>query len=122
MPGSLTSRIRQLGPSLRGLNKNSCAVPKDLECKPTDSSSTWRDSRTSVSSSTMNTVGTSCVLITTRLNQKESQNQNVASFILSSPPKRGLTPPDRLYRMMQSGSRLRPRCRGMELEDGWRPL
>src|SRR5216684_8441534 len=32
MPGSLTSRIRQLGPSLRGLDKNSCAVPKDLAC------------------------------------------------------------------------------------------
>jgi hypothetical protein len=37
----------------------------------------------------MNTVGTSCVLITTRLNQKESQNQNVASFIPSSPIKAG---------------------------------
>src|SRR5271168_892310 len=101
MPGSLTSRIRQLGPSLRGLDKNSCAVPKDLDCKPTDSSSSWRDSRTSRSSSTMNTVGTSCVLIMTRLNQKESQNENVASFILSSPIKRRLTTPDRLYRMMQ---------------------
>src|ERR1700720_3150608 len=74
MPGSLTSRIRQLGPSLRGLDKNSCAVPKDLECKPTDSSSSWRDSRTSLSSSTMNTVGTSCVLISTRPCQKKSQN------------------------------------------------
>src|SRR5437588_10810666 len=63
MPGSLTSRIRQLGLSLRGLDKNSCAVPKDLECRPTDSSSSWRDSRTSLSSSTMNTVGTSCALI-----------------------------------------------------------
>src|SRR6266404_7873315 len=73
MPGSLTSRIRQLGPPLRGLDKNSCAVPKDLECKPTDSSSSWRDSRTSLSSSTINMVATSCVLITTRLNQKESQ-------------------------------------------------
>src|SRR5882724_5261125 len=90
MPGSLTSRIRQLGPSLRGLDKNSCAVPKDLECKPTDSSSSWRDSRTSLSSSTMNTVGTSCVLITTRLNHKESHNQNVASFVPSSPIKRQL--------------------------------
>src|SRR6266849_1847840 len=103
MPGSLTSRIRQLGPSLRGLDKNSCAVPKDLECKPTDSSSSWRDSRTSLSSSTINTVGTSCVLITTRLNQKESQNQDVASFVLSSPIKRRLTTPNRLYRMMQIG-------------------
>src|SRR5271163_705022 len=104
MPGSLTSRIRQLGPSLslRGIDKNSCAVPKALECKPTDSSSSWRDSRTSLSSSTMNTVGTSCVLITTRLNQKE--NQNIASFILSSPIKPRLTTPDRLYRMMQCGS------------------
>src|SRR5229473_4407117 len=107
MPGSLTSRIRQLGPSpsLRGLDKNSCAVPKDLECKPTDSSSSWRDSRTSLSSSTMNTVGTSFVLITTRLNHKESQNQNVASFVLSSPINRRLKTPDRLYRIMQCGSR-----------------
>src|SRR5271156_2407269 len=112
MPGSLTSRIRQLGPSLRGLDKNSCAVPKDLDCKPTDSSSSWRDSRISRSSSTMNTVGTSCVLIMTRLNQKESQNENVASFILSSPIKRRLTTPDRLYRMMQweaAQSRAKPR-------------
>src|SRR5260370_4718795 len=70
MPGSLTSRIRQLGPSLRGLDKNACAVPKDLECKPTDSSSSWRDSRTSLSSSTMNTGGTSCVLIAPRPCQK----------------------------------------------------
>src|SRR5882757_7512640 len=98
MPGSLTSRMRQLGPSLCGLDKNSCAVPKDLEGKPTDSSSSWRDSRTSASSSTMNTVGTSCVLITTRLKQKESKNQNVPSFILSSPIKRRVTAPDRLYR------------------------
>src|SRR5258707_15786076 len=112
MPGSLTSRIKQLGPSLHVLNKNSCAVPKDLECKPTDSSSSWRDSRTSLSSSTMNTVGTSCVLITTRLNQKESQNQNVASFILSSPIKRRLTTPDRLYRMMQCGSCAKPPAKG----------
>src|SRR5712671_2579756 len=99
MPGSLTSRIRQLGPSLRGLDKNSCALPKDLECKPTDSSSSSRDSRTSRSSSTMNTVGTSWVLITTRLNQKESQN--VASCIASPPIKLRLTTPDRLYRMLQ---------------------
>src|SRR5882757_2429453 len=70
MPGSLTSRIRQLGPSLRGVDKNSCAVAKDLECKPTDSSSSWRDSRTSLSSSTINTVGTSCVLICARPGQK----------------------------------------------------
>src|SRR6266481_4580973 len=119
MPGSLTSRIRQLEPSLRALDKNSCAVPKDLECKPTDSSSSWRDSRTSLSSSTMNTVGTSCMLITTRLKQKESQNQNVASYILSSPIKRWLTPPDRLYRMMQWGSRAKPRVeRGSR---GWSP-
>src|SRR6266436_9335891 len=103
MPGSLTSRMRQLGPSLRGLDKNSCAVPRDLECKPTDSSSSWRDSRTSLSSSTMNMVGTSCVLITTSLNQKESQNQDVASLVLSSPIKLRLTTPDRLYRMMQCG-------------------
>src|SRR5882762_8661601 len=104
MPGSLTSRIRQLGQSLCALDKNSCALPKDLECKPTDSSSSWRESRTSLSSSTMNTVGTSCVLMTTRLNQMESQNQNVASFILSSPIKRRVTAPDRLYRMMQYGN------------------
>src|SRR5260370_25519576 len=98
MPGSLTSRIKQLGPSpsLRGFDKNSCAVPKDLECKPTESSNSWRDSRTSLSSSTMNTVGTSCVVITTRLNLKEGQNQNVASFILSSPIKRRLTTRHRL--------------------------
>src|ERR1700755_2485222 len=101
MPGSLTSRIRQLGPSLRAFDKNSCAVPKDLECKPTDSSSSWRDSRTSLSSSTMNTVGTSCGLITTRLNQKEIQTQDAASFILSQPITHRLTTPDRLYRIMQ---------------------
>src|SRR6267143_2020381 len=70
MPGSLTSRIRQLGPSLRVLDKHSCAVPKDLECKPTDSSNSWRDSRTSLSSSTMNTVGASCALIAPRPYQK----------------------------------------------------
>src|SRR3954469_22991710 len=109
MPGSLTSRIRQLGPSPRGLDKNSRAVPKDLECKPTDSSSSWRDSRTSLSSSTMNTVGTSCVLITTRLMPQESQDQNVASFILSSPIMRRWTATDRLYRMMQWGSGAKPR-------------
>src|SRR5437660_11738049 len=101
MPGSLTSRIRQLGQSLRGFDKNSCAVPKDLERKPTDSSSSWRDSRTSLSSSTMKTVGTSCVLISTRLIQKESQNQNVPSFILARSIKGRCTTPDRLYRMMQ---------------------
>src|SRR5258707_14896474 len=111
MPGSLTSRIRQLGPSLRALDKNSCALPKDLECKPTDSSSSWSDSRTSVSSSTMNTVGTSCVLITTRLSQKENQNLEVASFILSLPIKRRFTTPDRLYRMLQCG-----RAQGLEAE------
>src|ERR1700719_3265929 len=99
MSGSLTSRIRQLGPSLRELDKNSCAVPKDLECKPTDSSRSWRDSHTSLSSSTMNTVGISCVLITTCLNQKE--NRNVATFVLSSPIMWRSTTPDRLYRMMQ---------------------
>src|SRR5277367_661075 len=115
MPGSLTSRIRQLGFSLRGLDKNSCADPKDLECKPTDSSNSWRDSRTSLSSSTMNTVGTSCVLITTRLNQKESQNQNVASLILSSPIQRRLTRPDRLYRTMQCGTWAK--SRGVELDE-----
>src|SRR6185369_11527667 len=104
MPGSLTSRMRQLGPSLRGLDKNSLAVPKDLECRPTDSSSSWRDSRTSVSSSTMNTVGTSCVLITTRLSQKGNQNLEVASLILSLSIKHRLTTLDRLYRMLQCGS------------------
>src|ERR1700758_4377597 len=108
MPGSLTSRIRQLGPSLRGLDKNSCAVPKDLDCKPTDSSSSWRDSRTSLSSSTMNTAGTSCVLIATRINDKESQNQKCTSVVLSSPIMRRLTTPDRLYRM-QYGKPVKPR-------------
>jgi len=49
------------------------------------------------------------VLITKRLNQKESQNHNVASFILLSPIKRQLTTLDRLYRMMQFGSRAKPR-------------
>src|SRR5882672_3342560 len=116
MPGSLTSRIRQLGALLRGFDKNSCAVPKALECKPTDSSSSWRDSRTSLSSSTMNTVGTSCVLITTRLNQKESQNNNNASFVLS-PIKRRSTTPDRLYRMMQWGRRANLGVGGGKL--GW---
>src|SRR5277367_3710551 len=108
MPGSLTSRIRQLGFSLRGLDKNSCADSKDLECKPTDSSSSWRDSRTSLSSSTMNTVGTSCVLITKRPDQMESQNRHAASFSLLSPIKRRLTTPDRLYRMTQCGAFCRP--------------
>src|ERR1700722_16438690 len=100
MPGSLTSRIKQLGPSLCGFDKNSLAVPKDLECRPTDSSSSWRDSRTSVSQSKMNTIGSSCVLITTRLIQKENQNLEVANFILSLPIKRRLKTPDRLYRML----------------------
>src|SRR3954453_14831528 len=103
MPGSLTSRIRQLGPSPRGLDKNSLAVPKDLECKPTDSSSSCRDSRTSASSSTMNTVGTSCGLITARLNQKGRQIKT-SRAILSLPIKRRLMTPDRLYRMVQCGS------------------
>src|SRR5258706_11241046 len=110
MPGSLTSRIRQLGPSMRALDKNSCALPKDLECKPTDSSNSWRDSRTSVSSSTMNTVGTSWVLITTRLNQKKAKNQ-MSRARLSSPIMRRLTTPDRLYRRMQCGS-AKPRVEG----------
>src|ERR1700690_3149487 len=101
MPGSLTSRIKQLGPSLRRLDKNSCAVPKDLECKPTDSNSSWRDSRISLSSSTMSTVGTSCGLITTRLNQKGSRVDISPSCVLSPPINRRLTTPDRLYRMTQ---------------------
>src|ERR1700758_3639051 len=85
MPGSLTSRIRQLGPSLRGLVKNSCAVPKDRECKPTDSSSSWRDSRTSLSSSTMNTVGTSCVLIVPRSCQKLGEgNCDILRFAVAA--------------------------------------
>src|SRR6266481_3703602 len=46
------------------------------------------------------------------LNQKGSQNQNVASFILSSPIKRRSTTPDRLYRMTQCRSLARPRRRG----------
>jgi hypothetical protein len=108
MPGSLTSRIRQLGPTLRGLDKNSCAVPKDLDCKPTDASSSWRDSRTSLSSSTMNAGGTSCVLIATRLNDNKSQNQKCSNVILSSPIMRQLTTPDRLYRM-QHGKPVKPR-------------
>src|SRR6185369_4894989 len=101
MPGSLTSRIRQLGPSLRGLDKNSCALPKDLECKPTDSSSSWRDSRTSLSSSTMNMVGTSCMLITTRLNYKESQVEVSRASVPDVADQRRVTPPHRLYRMKQ---------------------
>src|ERR1700676_2255623 len=109
MPGSLTSRIRQLGPSLRGLDKNSCAVPKDLDCKPTDSSSSWRDSRTSLSSSTMNTIGTSCVLITTRLNQQESQVKISQGSLCRRRSSIGLTTPDRLYRMMQCGGHANPR-------------
>jgi hypothetical protein len=108
MPGSLTSRIRQLGPTLRGLDKNSCAVPKDLDCKPTDASSSWRDSRTSLSSSTMNAGGTSCVLIATRLNDNKSQNHKCSNVILSSPIMRQLTTPDRLYRM-QHGKPVKPR-------------
>src|SRR5271155_4359363 len=122
MPGSLTSRIKQLGPSPRGFDKNSFAVPKDLEGKPTDSSSSWRDSRTSLSSSTMNTVGTSCVLITTRLNQQESSSENFPSFAPSPPIKRRLTTPDRLYRMMQWGSRTKPRHMRAKLERGRRLL
>src|ERR1700749_2458825 len=96
MPGSLTSRIRQLGPSRRALDKNSCAVLKELDCKPTDSRRSWRDSRTSLSSSTMNTVGTSSVLITTRPNQKQVK---VKMFKLR------LTVSDRLYRKIQCGRR-----------------
>jgi hypothetical protein len=53
-------------------------------------------------------VGTSCVFITTRLNQRESKKQNVASIVLSPPIKRRLTMPDRLYRMMQWGHRAKP--------------
>src|ERR1700723_1158130 len=100
MPGSLTSRIRQLGASLRGLDKNSCAVPKDLECKPTDSISSWRDSRTSRSSSTMNTVGPSCVLIRRALIRRKVKTKisRVASPIMR------LITPDKLYRMMQFGA------------------
>src|ERR1700722_3091631 len=103
MPGSLTSRIRQLGPSLRGLDKNSCAVPKDLGCKPTDSSSSWRDSRTSLSSSTMNTVGTSRMLITTASIRRKSKSKcrELHSVVAD---QRRLTTPDKLYRMMQYGA------------------
>src|SRR5271168_5043749 len=101
MPGSLTSRIRQLGPSLRGLDKNSCAVPKDLDCKPTDSSSSWRDSRTSRSSSTMNTVGTSRVLITTRLNPEAKSKVKCPELHSVVADKAPVTTSDRLYRMMQ---------------------
>src|SRR4051812_35548857 len=111
MPGSLTSRIRQLGPSLRGLDKNSCAVPKDVECKPTDSSNSWRDSRTSVSSSTMNTVGTSCVLITTRLASEGKSKSKCRQLHLSSPINRRLKTPDRLYRIMRCG-----RAQGLGVE------
>jgi len=95
------SLIKGLGLSLGGFDKNSCAIPKDLECNPTDSGNSWRDSHTSSSSSTMNTVGTSCVLITTRLSQNENKSQNVASWFQSSPIVWRETTPDRLYRMMQ---------------------
>src|SRR5271169_5878876 len=103
MPGSLTSRIRQLGPSLRGLDKNSCAVPKDLDRKPTDSRSSWRDSRTSLSSSTIYTVGTSCVLITTRTQSKRKFKVKMS--------KLRLTMPDRLYRMMQCNAQAGELCK-----------
>jgi hypothetical protein len=43
--------------------------------------------------------------MTTRPNQKESQNQDVANFIPSLPIKRRFATPDRLYRMMQFGGR-----------------
>src|ERR1700761_616345 len=92
MPGSLTSRIRQLGPSLRGLDRNSSAVPKDLECKPTDSSRSWRDSRTSLSSSTMNTIGTSCVLINHAPQSPEKSSRNVPSHSIVA-GQRQETPP-----------------------------
>src|SRR6266478_9311853 len=101
MPGSLTSRIRQLGPSLGGLDKNSWAVPKDLECKPTDSSSSWRDSRTSLSSSTMITVGTPCVLINDAPQSEGKSTENPPSFVPSPQIWLCLTTPDRLYRMTQ---------------------
>jgi hypothetical protein len=44
-----------------------------------------------------------------RLNQKESPVQMSPSFVLSSPIKRQLTTPHRLYRMAQCGSRAKPR-------------
>src|ERR1700676_4643536 len=75
----------------------------------TDSSSSWRDSRTSLSSSTMNTVGTSCVLITTRLNQKESPVKTSHGSLCRRRSSIGLTTPDRLYRMMQCGGHANPR-------------
>src|ERR1700722_20011645 len=106
MPGSLTSRIKQLGPfsSLflsHPVDKNSCAVPKDLECKPTDSISSWRDSRTSRSSSTMNTVGPSCVLIRRALIRRKIKTKKSR---VASPIMRRLITPDKLYRMMQFGA------------------
>src|SRR5713226_172866 len=62
-PGSLTSRTRQLGPSGRLLPRNSCAVPKVSERKPTDFSMPWMAARTKSSSSTTNTVGVAAGVI-----------------------------------------------------------
>src|ERR1700756_3436732 len=53
---------------------------------------------------------------------QERLNQNVASFILSSPFKRRLITPDRLYRndaIRKAAQRLEDE---VGLEDDWRPL
>src|SRR4051794_24886066 len=55
MPGSITSRTRQLAASVRGKTKNSSVEPKVLACKPTDSNKLLMASRTEESSSTIYT-------------------------------------------------------------------
>src|SRR6185437_15837220 len=58
MPGRLTSRMRQLGPSASSSPQNCSAVSNPIECRPADLRSPWIDARTRASSSTIYTVGT----------------------------------------------------------------
>src|SRR5262249_6904504 len=57
--GSVTSRTRQLGPSMRERSRNSSADSNVSGCQPAERISSSSDSRTDTSSSTTNTTGVS---------------------------------------------------------------
>src|SRR5436190_16189227 len=60
-PGSDTSSTRQLGTGARGRSRNSCAEANVSGCQPSWRISGASDSRTEMSSSTMNTIGAALV-------------------------------------------------------------
>src|SRR5215470_5624803 len=81
-PGSLTSRIRQLGARTRGRARNSCADSNVSGCQPAVRISDSSDSRTEMSSSTTNTIGIS-----------HDIDDNIASWSPSAPLMPSYYPP-----------------------------